>query len=213
MKASCPGRRRLGVFVPTFVHFGNTSGFRRPKPIYDSTLGATLGWFECQPVIDGSPDDTARLVAEHFPMVMLIRQENQGCGMARNSGAMATSGELWEENQVAVSSALVRRSPFNQANGFWGRRACEDYHLWLEDIATRYCVRQERTRRRVAAACRKHARRALHLRATRTGAALPVAVAALQENDEEVSELIIASAPRCVFDLRRPLVSGVRAGA
>jgi cellulose synthase/poly-beta-1,6-N-acetylglucosamine synthase-like glycosyltransferase len=133
-------------------------------------------------VDDGSPDETARFVEEHFPMVRLIRQENQGCGMARNTGAAAASGdwlafldaddwwlpnkierqlretadtkvaivasrargqtgrtyqltpsfdELWEENQLGVSSALVRRSAFEQAKGFWSRRACEDYHLWL----------------------------------------------------------------------------------
>jgi len=133
-------------------------------------------------VDDGSPDGTARLVEEHFPTVKLVRQKNQGCGMARNSGAAVATGdwlafldaddwwlptkierqlretadpkvavvacrargqtgrtyqlrpgfdELWEENQLGVSSALVRRSAFEQANGFWSRRACEDYHLWL----------------------------------------------------------------------------------
>lgn len=38
---------------------------------------------------------------------------------------------LWQRNQVIVSSALVRRTAFEQAGGFWKLRACEDYHLWL----------------------------------------------------------------------------------
>jgi glycosyltransferase involved in cell wall biosynthesis len=35
-------------------------------------------------VDDGSPDNTAHLVAEHFPKVKLIQQENQGYGTSRN---------------------------------------------------------------------------------------------------------------------------------
>lgn len=39
--------------------------------------------------------------------------------------------DLWERNQLVVSSSLVRRAAFEEAGGFWSRRACEDYHLWL----------------------------------------------------------------------------------
>jgi glycosyltransferase involved in cell wall biosynthesis len=257
-------------------------------------------------VDDGSPDDTARLVAVHFPTVKLIRQKNQGCGMARNSGAAAASGdwlafldaddwwlpnkierqmretadpevavvacrarglggrpyplvpgfdELWEGNQLAVSSTLVRRSAFEQANGFWNRRACEDYHLWLrlssvgwkivncpeeliayeptpvslsrqfegfmeaeraciEDVAMRYGLPQDRTRRRVAQAYRKHARGALHLRDMRAARRFLWRSLRYRITMRQVIELIIASAPRCLFDLRRRLLaSGARAGA
>lgn len=42
--------------------------------------------------------------------------------------------DLWTRNDAIMSSALVRRSAFQQAGGFWKDRACEsceDYHLWL----------------------------------------------------------------------------------
>lgn len=39
--------------------------------------------------------------------------------------------DFWDRNQIVVSSSLVRRTAFAQAGGFWSRRACEDYHLWL----------------------------------------------------------------------------------
>jgi hypothetical protein len=39
--------------------------------------------------------------------------------------------DLWRRNQLIVSSSLVRRAAFEQVGGFWERRACEDYHLWL----------------------------------------------------------------------------------
>ena len=47
------------------------------------------------------------------------------------SGPRIVFDDLWLQNKVVVSSSLVRRSAFEQAGGFWSRRACEDYHLWL----------------------------------------------------------------------------------
>jgi glycosyltransferase involved in cell wall biosynthesis len=44
-------------------------------------------------VDDGSTDDTAKLVARRYPQVILIRQENQGCGPARNTGCRIARGE------------------------------------------------------------------------------------------------------------------------
>ena len=45
-------------------------------------------------VDDGSPDDTAAHVARHYPeSVRLLRQENAGPGIARNTGAAVATGE------------------------------------------------------------------------------------------------------------------------
>lgn len=147
-----------------------------------SVRAQTVAPIEIIVVDDGSPDSTAELVRSKHPDVRVIQQENQGCGMARNTGARAASGEwlafldaddawlpeklerqlretqnpqvavvaclavgqrnvpyiasptfddLWECNRVIVSSALVRRSVFDEAGAFWSRRACEDYHMWL----------------------------------------------------------------------------------
>lgn len=39
--------------------------------------------------------------------------------------------QLWQQNELIVSSTLVRRSAFGEIGGFWSERYCEDYHLWL----------------------------------------------------------------------------------
>ncbi|GGJ44260.1 hypothetical protein GCM10011320_59700 [Neoroseomonas lacus] len=44
-------------------------------------------------VDDGSPDDTAALVARDFPEVRLLRQANAGPAVARNNGAKVATGD------------------------------------------------------------------------------------------------------------------------
>ena len=71
-------------------------------PAYNAaeTIEAALGSVEAQTVRphevivvdDGSSDGTAELVAARHPEAKLVRQANQGCGMARNTGVRVSSG-------------------------------------------------------------------------------------------------------------------------
>jgi len=167
---------RISVVIPAYRARGTIDA------AIASVLGQTVPPHEVIVVDDGSPDDVGDHVERHHPSVRVIRQANQGCGAARNTGAAAATGDwlafldaddawlpgklarqlrelrgetvavvacravgrtaqrhlpfpgfddFWEANRIVVSSTLVRRDVFERAGGFWSRRACEDYHLWL----------------------------------------------------------------------------------
>lgn len=67
------------------------------KRCLDSLLKQTYGDIELIVVDDGSTDNTAQIVSEMIltdPRIRLIKQENSGPGVARNSGIDAARGEL-----------------------------------------------------------------------------------------------------------------------
>ena len=60
----------------------------------EAALAQTHSRIEVIDVDDGSGDDTARIVQEHYPQVVYVHQSNAGPGAARNRGAELASGEL-----------------------------------------------------------------------------------------------------------------------
>ena len=58
----------------------------------ESALSQTHRPVEVIVVDDGSPDNTAAVVAR-YPQVRYLRQENRGLGGARNSGFRISNGE------------------------------------------------------------------------------------------------------------------------
>jgi GT2 family glycosyltransferase len=68
----------------------------RQAQLLDETLrtvdAQTVRDFECIVVDDGSPLEIALIVAAH-PQTVLIRQENAGCAVARNTGVRASRGD------------------------------------------------------------------------------------------------------------------------
>jgi len=60
----------------------------------ESILAQSYTNVEVIVVNDGSPDNTADVVAEQYPQVRLLDQENSGPCVARNHGAFESSGEL-----------------------------------------------------------------------------------------------------------------------
>lgn len=60
----------------------------------DSLRAQTRQDFETLVIDDGSPDETAEIVAAEYPEVRLIRQENAGVSHTRNRGAAEGRGEF-----------------------------------------------------------------------------------------------------------------------
>jgi glycosyltransferase involved in cell wall biosynthesis len=85
-------------------------------------------------VDDGSTDDTARFVAETYPDVRVLRQENRGVSAARNAGIRAAEGELialldsddeWLEGKLERQLQAMEASP--------GALLCHTNEIWIRN--------------------------------------------------------------------------------
>lgn len=79
---------RVTVVVPAFKAEGTI------RRALDSLRAQTCQDFETLVIDDGSPDETAAIVAAEYPEVRLIRQENAGVSHTRNRGAAEGRGEF-----------------------------------------------------------------------------------------------------------------------
>jgi glycosyltransferase involved in cell wall biosynthesis len=79
---------RVTVVVPAFRAEGTI------RRALDSLRAQTCQDFETLVIDDGSPDETAAIVAAEYPEVRLIRQENAGVSRSRNRGAAEGRGEF-----------------------------------------------------------------------------------------------------------------------
>lgn len=89
-------------------------------PAVQSVLDQTLAVGEIIVVDDGSRDDSARVVAEQFPQVELVRQENAGAAAARNTGisrsggvyvALLDSDDRWVPDKIEVQLPVFEAEP------------------------------------------------------------------------------------------------------
>lgn len=104
----------ISVIIPTFNRRNSVCD------AIESVQQQTLQPHEIILVDDGSTDDTASLVREQFPNVLVIEQSNHGVSHARNQGiqkasspwiALLDSDDRWFNNKLAVQMAAINDSP------------------------------------------------------------------------------------------------------
>lgn len=100
----------------------------------DSVLAQQLQPLEVIVVDDGSSDDTAALMAEHYPSVRLLQQENQGVSAARNSGIKVSKGRwiaLLDSDDVWHPKKLERQREQLIAEPVY--RLCHCDEIWIRN--------------------------------------------------------------------------------
>ena len=119
---------QISVIIPTFN--------RR------EALGRALSSIESQTVAvhetivvdDGSNDGTAAMVAERFPKIKIIRQENQGVSAARNTGIQAATGEwiaLLDSDDEWLPKKLERQIDALEQTP--QMRLCHTNEIWIRN--------------------------------------------------------------------------------
>jgi glycosyltransferase involved in cell wall biosynthesis len=92
-------------------------------PTLESVLAQTHPPAEIIVVDDGSPDDTAEVVAQFAPHVRCIRKPNGGVSAARNAGFAASSGQFvlfLDQDDLITPTHLEKLHAALVANPAWG---------------------------------------------------------------------------------------------
>lgn len=118
----------VSVIVPTFNR-ANTL----PRAL-SSILGQSLPPAEIIVVDDGSTDNTAALLSQHYPAVQVLHQPNRGVSAARNAGisrargewiALLDSDDEWLPHKLEVQLAELLAAP--------QYRVCHTEEIWIRN--------------------------------------------------------------------------------
>jgi glycosyltransferase involved in cell wall biosynthesis len=121
-------RRAVSVVIPTQ---NRRELIRRA---IDSARAQTRPAGELIVVDDGSTDDTAGFVADAYPDVRLLRQENRGVSAARNAGIRVAKGELiafLDSDDEWLPRKLERQLQAMQESQ--GALLCHTNEIWIRN--------------------------------------------------------------------------------
>lgn len=102
----------------------------------ESVLGQTFGQWELVVVDDGSTDPTAEVVrrfAARDPRIVLVQQENAGCGAARDTAvrnSQATYIVRLDTDDALLPAYLASMHRFIEANPGYDIYSCNGWHLY-----------------------------------------------------------------------------------
>ncbi len=107
----------LSVVIPAYRAAGVIT------PTIESVLAQTLAPTEIIVVDDGSPDNTAAVVAQFGPGVRCVRKPNGGVSAARNAGCAASTGQFvlfLDQDDLITPTHLEKLHAALVANPTWG---------------------------------------------------------------------------------------------
>jgi len=119
---------RISVVIPTF------NRIKYLDRAIGSVINQTLKPAEVIVVDDGSNDGTKSLVAQRYPSVKYIWQENSGVSSARNRGikqaksewiALLDSDDEWHPEKLEEQSRLLQDQE--------GKKICHTNEIWIKD--------------------------------------------------------------------------------
>ena len=118
----------ISVIIPTYNRADVLSR------ALDSVFAQTTPPYEVIVVDDGSSDDTATLMQQHYPDCTYLQQENRGVSSARNLGIQHANGEWlafldsddeWLPGKLAEQVELLQQQP--------EQRICHTEEIWVRN--------------------------------------------------------------------------------
>jgi len=118
----------ISVVIPTF----NRANLLRRA--LDSVIAQSFSPHEIIVVDDGSTDETATLLKDHYPQVIYLFQSNQGVSAARNHGitkatgswiAFLDSDDEWIPNKLTLQLKVLAENP--------KLKICHTNEIWIRN--------------------------------------------------------------------------------
>ena len=121
----------LSVIIPTFNRVETLE--RALSSVFAQSLPDSIMSMQVIVVDDGSSDGTSEMVANLFPQVEYLQQENSGVSRTRNLGIQAASGEwlaLLDSDDQWLDDKLIKQFELLQQSGLL---VCHGEEIWIRN--------------------------------------------------------------------------------